>query len=326
MSYPYIVSSDRTITVFIDGAAHAVPSDFYNYDKVKAAILNKEDKDTLLKLLAPRNALKSYVGDKAQVIDGVVWYQGKELHNTLSERILQMMQDGFPVDPMLLFLENLEQNVSMRSREELYDFLSHKGLPITEDGHFLAYKAVRPDFMDIYSGKHYNGVGEVLEMPRGDVDDDRSHECSYGFHVGAMDYVQNYGSSDSVLLLVKVNPRDAVSVPRDHSATKLRVCRYEVLSVYHRPRGEVLEKSVYSSAGESLQTFQTFNAVDYASWSWDDVVDEVLSRGLYPTTEDARDAGKQAMVDALHDDDARLFEDDYWSDSGCSEDWEDSGC
>lgn len=51
-------------------------------------------------------------------------------------------------------------------------------------------------------------------------------------HVGALDYIKSYGHQGDVVLLVKVNPRDAVSVPSDHNAQKLRVCRYEVLSVY----------------------------------------------------------------------------------------------
>jgi len=33
-------------------------------------------------------------------------------------------------------------------------------------------------------------------------------------------------------VLVKVNPKDVVSVPVDYNNTKMRVCRYEVISVF----------------------------------------------------------------------------------------------
>jgi len=54
-----------------------------------------------------------------------------------------------------------------------------------------------------------------------------------------------YNSSGDRVVIVKVNPRDAVSVPGDHEFTKLRVCAYEVLCEYKAP----LERSAYSSTG-----------------------------------------------------------------------------
>jgi hypothetical protein len=52
-----------------------------------------------------------------------------------------------------------------------------------------------------------------------------------------------YHRSDDVVVIVKVNPRDAVSVPIDHSAQKLRVCRYEVVGVYDRPLDDDYEET-----------------------------------------------------------------------------------
>jgi len=45
--------------------------------------------------------------------------------------------------------------------------------------------------------------------------------------------LQTYGlySVDRRVILTAFWPRNAVSVPKDHNETKLRVCGYEVLSV-----------------------------------------------------------------------------------------------
>ena len=138
------------------------------------------------------------------------------------------------------FLKNIMENPSYQSQLELYDFLEHKHLPITEDGCFLAYKAVRKDFMDKYSGTFNNQIGGIVKMTRAKVDDDRQMGCAAGLHVGALDYVTSYGSLEAGdrIIIVKINPRDAVSVPTDSSHQKLRTCQYEVVGQYE---GELLK-------------------------------------------------------------------------------------
>jgi hypothetical protein len=54
---------------------------------------------------------------------------------------------------------------------ELYGFLEKGNLPITNDGHFLAYKKVRKDYKDCHSGTMDNSIGQVVEMERNQVDD-----------------------------------------------------------------------------------------------------------------------------------------------------------
>lgn len=188
---------------------------------------------------------KSLVGT-AEVRDGQVYVNNVPVHNVISDRIVQFVSQGLPVDPILRFLELLLENPSSRAQQELYDFLANRSLPLTEDGHFLAYKRVREDWMDIYTGRIDNSIGKIVEVKREQVDDDRRHECSYGLHVGALEYVRGYGHGGHVVI-VKVNPRDCISVPLDHSAQKLRVCRYEVL--YKHDETKFLEKSLYTTKG-----------------------------------------------------------------------------
>jgi hypothetical protein len=131
------------------------------------------------------------------------------------------------------------ENPSRRAVEELYLFLEHKHLPICEDGDFLAYKSVTNDYKDHHSGRFYNGVGEVLDMPRNAVCDDADVGCSYGFHAGSYEYASTFGGGDSRLVIVKINPADVVSVPKDCDCQKLRTSRYEVVKdfeqVYRKP-------------------------------------------------------------------------------------------
>jgi len=171
---------------------------------------------------------------------------------------------------MVKFLENLMQNPSARGVSETYWFLENYGLPITDDGCFLAYKAVRSDYTDIYSGKFLNSVGSVVSMPRNMVDDNYGVDCSKGLHVGALDYVVGYGhfvkgevrsANGNRLLIVKVNPKDVVSVPKYEGHTKMRVCEYTVASEILDVVKE-LDKVVYTSNAEALNT--DWNSKEYS--------------------------------------------------------------
>ena len=139
------------------------------------------------------------------------------------------LEDGFDLVPMARFLANLMENPSMRAVEELYGFLEHGKMPITPDGHFLAYKAVNPDYTDIHTGTISNRIGEKPWMARNKVDD-RSHiTCSRGYHVCSFDYLPHFAHNNGHVMICKVNPRDVVSIPRDYNDTKMRVSTYEVV-------------------------------------------------------------------------------------------------
>jgi hypothetical protein len=115
----------------------------------------------------------------------------------------------------------------------------------------LAYKRVREDYKDIYSGTIDNIIGTVVSVPREQVDPDRRHQCSYGLHVGALDYVRGYGARGHILV-VKVNPQDCVSVPQDHNHMKLRTCRYEILFELPLETAEELPYPCYSTDGTAF--------------------------------------------------------------------------
>jgi hypothetical protein len=219
--------------VWVDSLGyHKLQKDHPAYSAVEKLVMDKKTTAKALQALIQKKVddLAEYTEKKITKKNGRYLYKGKELHNTLVTRIKDTKQAGYRFDYLELFIENLFQNPSMTSRESLYDFLEHKDMPITDDGCFLAYKAVRKNYTDKYTGSFDNTPGAVIECDRGDVDDDRSRHCSYGFHVGSIDYVRSYASSyNDRIVVCKVNPKDVVAVPTDNKCQKCRVCRYEVV-------------------------------------------------------------------------------------------------
>ena len=74
-------------------------------------------------------------------------------------------------------------------------------------------------------------------MERCLVSDDFRVHCGAGLHVATLAYAQDYGNSESLIVIVKVNPADVVSVPEDYGCQKVRCCKYEVLSVFKEQFG-----------------------------------------------------------------------------------------
>lgn len=247
MSVPFMWV-DGNLTVILKNKAHQVLPEHTNYKMILEA-LPTANEDELLDLVDLEKAVANFSDGLVEVKNGKVLFEGEEVHGSISQRILEFMKKGLPFQPLVNFLNNLMSNPSMQSQKELYDFLEHEHLPITEDGHFLAYKAVRSDYMDKYRGVFDNHVGNVCEMRRAKVDDNRSVGCSNGLHAGALNYVASYGSveSNDRIVIVKINPADVVSVPSDCNCEKLRTCRYEVVGEY---QGELLKPLYKSEFGE----------------------------------------------------------------------------
>ena len=235
---PYMISGDGNITLVLNGEQFFVVKEDSSYDKVRQALSDNASAEELLVLVDKEQEVADYVhSTDIQIKNGCVFYDGEEVHNTLTDRIITFMKEGLPVTPLVNFLEKLMQNCSYSARQELFDFLEHKHLPITEDGDFLAYKAVNSEYMDKYTGKISNRVGSSVEMVRWGVDDDRGHGCASGLHAGTLEYVQSYGSfhegdNTDKCIIIKINPTDVVSVPTDSGCQKLRTCKYLVLRDY----------------------------------------------------------------------------------------------
>lgn len=275
MSLPFIKSHNGSLTVIVGNKSYQVPHDHVNYTALKKAVVDGDEKKFLRNINVGK-VLQAKSGGKVQVVGGEVLYNGAPLHNVVCNRILDFMQQGLPFQPLINFLEKLQENPSKQSVDQLYLFLEACGLTICDDGDFLGFKSVTPDLLDHHTKTVKNVAGAVIEMPRNQVDDNRNSACSHGYHVGTESYANQFGGSDSVILMVKVNPRDAVSVPSDHSNAKLRTCRYEVVKEIPRNSGYA---PLYTSSGDVYSGDD-----DYSDWDDDDdyeVFDDVVEEDDY---------------------------------------------
>ncbi len=247
------IKSDTHITlVFNDGNSTTVYNNDGVYASVCLAVKNKDwemAKQLAQPVYAAKQALQGI--EKVVIEDGIITYDGLKLHNTLTERMLDMHESGYDVSPLALFLENLMLNPSFRAVNELYTFLEKSELPITEDGHFLAYKRVNGDFKDINSGTFDNSPGKICEMKRNQVDEDKDNTCSYGLHFCSRDYLPHYGGSHTnKVVMIKINPADVVAIPRDYDDAKGRCCRYYVVKemvIDHDSSGNLPTEKLESS-------------------------------------------------------------------------------
>jgi hypothetical protein len=245
------------ITVVLDGERHSINAGNTLFSKALDAY-KADDWDAFVACVNPTIRLKSLYAsyEGIEVKDGNLYVFGDPVHSTLANRVLSFLEHGLDCVHLFKFILKLNLNPSKRAVDELYTFLEHRALPITDNGNFLAYKAVRADYTDKHTGKFVNTVDAVLEMPRNKVDDDKNVGCSYGFHAGTVEYAKDFMDRNGHLMIVEINPADVVSIPTDCQFQKLRTCKYKVVGEYEID----LTDPVYASR------FQTDDDDDVDLW------------------------------------------------------------
>lgn len=179
-------------------------------------------------IMSPPAEIVKNLGDGFTEKSGEVFYGDYKLPNVLTERLLFYVKSGIGVQRFKNFVTNLLQNPSRTAIQELILFLECGEFTLTEDGHLLAYKSVNENYTDCHTGKVDNSVGQKPWMPRIDVDDDRNNLCSYGYHFCSFNYVGQFRWDR--YMLVKVDPKDVVSIPSDYNNAKARCNTYEVVA------------------------------------------------------------------------------------------------
>ena len=234
-----------------DNKPHTVSKTHVTYQKLVDAI-KAENWGVVRDLIEPKKVVINYGQGNVSVQGETVFWKDKPMHNSLTVRMIAMLQDEFPIEPMVNFMENLMSNPSKQAVTELYGFLEENNLPITPDGCFLAYKKVRDDYKDCHSGTMDNSVGRIVTMERNEVDDNRDNTCSTGLHFCSESYLAHFSGSRTVI--VKINPRDVVSIPSDYNNAKGRACRYEVVGeVGVNPNNDAeFDKPVQSNANSVI--------------------------------------------------------------------------
>lgn len=224
---PYLLT-EKSVTVYINGKPLICSDEHVNFYKIIQKIKN-DDFENIEELFSIEKSINQ-VTDKIKIVNNQLLYNDLVIDNSIVKRILTMIKQDFDISFMIKFLENLLENPSKTAINELYDFMSYGNLPITTDGHFLAYKKVRENYYDIHSGTMDNSIGQIVKMNREDVNDNREQTCSTGLHFCSYEYLKHFGTAPkNKVVVVKINPKDVVSIPADYNNTKGRCCRYEVV-------------------------------------------------------------------------------------------------
>ena len=263
MRIPFSFSTD-SLTMFINGKVLTIPNTDSAFEDVKEHLKGTEhDVDYLEEMMDKPTFVAKATSGRVEVRANNVYFNGEVVHSSLTNKLLNMMAEGFDVQPWLNFMDNLMGNPSFNSRTCLYNFLDHFKTPITEDGCFIAFKRVRDNYKDVHTGTMDNSPGRVVSMPRSQVDDNPNNTCSSGLHACADQYLSGFATGSNYrTVAVKINPADVVAVPADYHFSKMRVCSYYVL-------GDVTEEQI-----ETIRESEYLDYDDYEYWDYCDYNEE----------------------------------------------------
>ncbi len=225
--FAYNVTND-SVSVIIDGRPRVVLRSAPNFLSLRDALLSERWDDARAHVEVG-SSLMRWAQGRFTVTGNNVFFNGEPIPSDLNSRIVEMATAGESPEPLFKFWERLQRNPSARSVSQLWNFLNLIGIPLTESGHILAYKGVRTDLMDVYTGTIDNSPGAVIRVQRNRVSDDPKTPCHFGLHAGSLEYASSWGPR---VVIVKIDPEHVVCVPEDHSFQKMRVCEYEVIGLH----------------------------------------------------------------------------------------------
>jgi hypothetical protein len=240
------------------------------YDTIKNLIREKNF-DEILNVLIPKSKIIKLTNKYFVITESNQIFMkdamDEELPDILAKRLIDFIDEQLPLEPLVNFWINLRKNPNKNSKDSLYRFLEHNKHSITEDGCFLAYKAVNFNKEDNYTKEYFNykhnigktftdtklklidvhsktfdnSIGTIVKMKREDVDSNSNVACSHGLHVASYEYAKNHFNGD-VIVEVLVNPANVVAVPYDYNNQKMRVCEYKVINYVNPKNNEKLLK------------------------------------------------------------------------------------
>ena len=269
---------ENSLTIVVDGTEiYRIDNSNPNWNQIRALIgdgTTVPDKDTIAKiksLASVKESVKNFTQGNIEFTDSAVFYKGVPISMNVANHARRMIAAEEDVTPLLNFIENLMQNPS-NCMDDLYEFLEYGEMPITNDGCFLAYKRVNDDYTSVHDRKTmnnlfstmteetlkklpftHNGVVTrvengvtIVEMERRFVNHNRNETCSSGLHFCSLEYLKSF--TGERIILLKINPKDVVSIPSDYNNTKGRACKYEVI-------GELDKDTIRSilSGGKNLE-------------------------------------------------------------------------
>jgi len=221
-----MMKTGKTITLFIEGEnkprvlqASAKTPEIVNrvneINKTKSTELLHE----FLQFIAPirwlvfKDTRFKLSDDNKLYLEG---YLETPIFGFLSNRIMEFIDEGYPVDYLIEFWKNCLANPKQGAIEELFEFLEENNYPITPDGCFIGYKKVR-------SIKNQNNTlpSEFTGLRKtndGNVRDFRGHFVGGELRKRFLEWLQEKTEAqfvDSHTGTIKQSIGDVVSIPRE---------------------------------------------------------------------------------------------------------------
>lgn len=219
-----------TLSIMYDKKTFSIKKEDKRYERVVDAI--RSDNLQIIPGIIDLDEIFKDSGFVYNSANRTIKVDGGELPDVIEKKLLGLMDEGAPLSYLVKFWRKLNQNPSFNSRTMLYKFLDTNGIPVTNNGSFIAYRVCNRDFKDKHTNTFDNSVGKIVEMDRREVNDNPAETCSNGLHVCSWSYIGSFKGGDDRLLLVEIQPEDVVAVPNDYNGSKMRVCRFKVLQEY----------------------------------------------------------------------------------------------
>lgn len=208
------------VSVTADGKTYCCDMSHPNFHEALQAVKEGRPADAV-KLIDIKTAVVEYSGGNFVIRDNRVYYRGLEIKHDAATLALSYMREGKPFRHLLKFLDKCIQNPDTKAVTKLFDFIVRHKMELTADGDFIAFKRVREDFRDFYTGTVDWSLGKVVKMDREDVEADDSISCAAGLHVASKSYLPSYHGGRGIVISVVVNPVNVVAIPYHD---KMRVC------------------------------------------------------------------------------------------------------
>ena len=230
MNTKYIITNEN-ITLYYDNNVYTLNKQSKQHPLVVKCLLagNYDKASSFMNL---KEGIVRKIANSDLVLKGnQLYWKEKQLNNYVTKKIIALMGKNRKIDLLVAFLNKLMLNPIPRVQDELLQFLEYGKLPICTDGDFLAYKRVNEDYRDYHSGQCDYTPGKTVKMKRKDCDTNSNNVCSTGLHFCSFEYLNSF--SGDKIIVVKINPKNVMSIPKDYNNTKGRACEIQSICEYN---------------------------------------------------------------------------------------------
>jgi len=247
------IITDHSVTLFDKLKPVTVTDSHPLFQDIKDYVL-EGCYEQALDLIDNRRAAKRAIRDTSfELVTDSLYLNDYRIPDNMAIRIFGLMAEYCSVKPLEKFFRNLLDNPSYRAVQELYGFLELSKLPITDDGYFVAYKAVNSEFRDCHTGTMDNSIGAQPSMPRNLVDEDKNRTCSAGLHFAGYEYARGFVPHNGHLMAVRINPKDVVAIPSDYNNQKGRASTYMIVEEIENKADVLTDTPLYKGDFEETQ-------------------------------------------------------------------------